>query len=44
MVTTPFFGPFTAVGAQAVGAGPRAKTVFMLIWGGLAGGIPVLLA
>ena len=44
IVTTPFFGLFIALGALALGAGFRAKTIFMLIWGGLFGGIPLIMA
>ncbi len=44
IVTTPFFGLFIALGALALGVGFRTKTVFPLIWGGLFGGIPMLMA
>jgi len=44
IVTTPFFGLFIALGALALGVGFRTKTVFPLIWGGLFGGIPLLMA
>lgn len=44
LVTTPFFGLFIALGALALGVGFRTKTVFPLIWGGLFGGIPMLMA
>ena len=42
--TTLFFGAFIALGALALGIGLRTKTVFPLIWGGLFGGIPLLMA
>lgn len=44
LLTTPFFGLFIAFGALALGLGLRTKTVFPLIWGGLFGGIPLLMA
>lgn len=44
VLTTPFFGLFIALGALALGIGLRTKTVFPLIWGGLFGGIPLVMA
>jgi len=44
LVTTPFFGLFIVLGFLALGVGFRTKTVFPLIWGGLFGGIPTLMA
>ena len=41
---TPFFGLFIALGATALGVGLRTRSVFALIWGGLFGGIPALMA
>ena len=44
IVMTPFFGLFIALGALALGVGMRTKTVFPLIWGGMFGGIPMIMA
>jgi uncharacterized protein len=44
LIITPFLGLFIALGAVAVGAGLRTKTLFALIWGGTFGGIPLVMA
>lgn len=41
---TPFFGLFIALGAGALGVGTRTKSMFPLLWGGLFGGIPGVMA
>lgn len=41
---TPFFGLFMAFGAAALGAGLRMKSGFALLFGGLFGGIPSVMA
>ena len=40
----PFLSLFVALGTFGVGVGLRTKTFFPLIWGGLFGGIPLILA
>ncbi len=42
--TTAFFSVFIGMGALALGAGLRTKVIFMLLWGGLFGGIPFAMA
>lgn len=42
--TTAFFALFITLGALAAGAGIRTRVVFMLLWGGLFGGIPFVMA
>ena len=41
---TPFFGLFIALGATSLGVGVRTRSLFALIWGGLFGGIPLVMA
>ncbi len=43
-IMTPFFGLFIALGAGALGVGVRTKSLFPLLWGGLFGGIPGIMA
>ena len=43
-LTTPFLGLFVGLGSLALGAGTRAKSSFMKIWGAGFGGIPLLLS
>jgi uncharacterized protein len=44
LLMIPFFGTFVAVGAFMIGAGLGSKTFFPLLFGGLFGGIPFLMA
>ena len=44
LITTPFFGLFIVLGLLAIGVGLRTKAVSPLIWGGLFGDIPMLMA
>ena len=41
---TPFFGLFIGLGGFALGYGVRTRSVFGLIWGGMFGGIPMLMS
>lgn len=41
---TPFFGLFIAIGAGALGMGARTKSAFPLLFGGLFGGIPLIMS
>jgi uncharacterized protein len=43
-VTTPFFGMFVVIGALALGAGLRAKVIFLVLFGSLFAGLPLLMA
>lgn len=44
VLTVPFFGTFIAMGAFGTGLGIRSKTFGPVIWGGLFGGVPLLIA
>lgn len=41
---TPLFGLFIGMGAVALGAGLRTRSFFPLLWGGLFGGIPLIMS
>ena len=43
-ILIPFLGLFVAIGFFMIGAGIRSKTVFPLLFGGMFGGMPLLLS
>lgn len=43
-VMVPFFGLFVALGAFGLGVGVRTKTIGPLLWGGMFGGVPLVMS
>jgi uncharacterized protein len=43
-LAVPFFGLFVALGGFGAGVGLRTKTIFPLLWGGMFGGIPLMMS
>jgi uncharacterized protein len=44
LLMLPFLGLFVAIGGFMIGAGLRTKTIFPLLFGGIFGGIPLLMS